>query len=187
MKRLDLVQLTLIIVGIISAFFCLRLISPFLFYLVSWFSEGLKGGYLLEVFIENIILIATYLLFSIYTIKNSRQLAGWISNRANLQSDINFALNKNELLFAVFLGLGVFGIISELPYLLSDLYSYIKHNNSLATDPDFKKSRIDFIIVNFIKIFLFVILMVYAKVFADYFASRINNTEPEDELGSQIN
>lgn len=187
MKRLDLVQLTLIIIGIISAFFCLRLITPFLFYLFSWFSEGLKGGYFLEVFIENIIQIATYLLFSIYTIKNSKQLAGWISNRANLQSDINFALNKNELLYAVFLGLGVFGIISELPSPLSDLYHYIKNNNSLATDPGFKNPQLDFIIVNFIKVFLFVILMVYAKVFADYFSSRINNTEPDDEFGSQIN
>ena len=186
MKRLDLVQLTFIIIGIIAGFFCLRLIAPFLLYFFSWFSEGLKGGYFLEAFIQNIIMIAVYLIFSIYLIKNSKQLAEWISNKASLDSDINLSLNKTELIFALFLGLGIFGLIDELASLIPDLYTYIKENNNVDIGPYIKKPRTVMVATESIKVALFLILIIYAKTFADYFSSRINNIEPEDEINTEL-
>ena len=184
MKRLDLVQLTIIIIGLISAFFCLRLVPGFLIYMFSWFSGGLKGGYIMEAFIENIILIACYLLFSLFTVRNSKQLAGWVSTKANLQSDINFALNKTELLFALFLGLGLYGLIDELPLLLIKGYNFIKEANSHSLMSSLSAEKIpkELVIRKFITVSLFLILVIYAKAFAEFFAAKINNTEPVDEI-----
>ena len=86
MKRLDLVQLTIIIVGIMSAFFCLEIIPTFFIYLLGWFNEGLSGGYSMQYFIFTILLLAIYLIFSIYTIKHSKQLAGFLCDKSNMDA-----------------------------------------------------------------------------------------------------
>ena len=139
----------------------------------------------MQAFIGNIIMLATYLMFSIYTIKNSKPLAEWIGNRASLQGDINFALNKTELLFALFLGLGIFGLIDEIPSLLSGLYDHIQDNNNYSLDLDLLKPRKDLLITQAVKTALFLILVIYARTFAEYFSSKINNVEPEDEINSK--
>ncbi|MBK9486902.1 MAG: hypothetical protein IPO01_17490 [Chitinophagaceae bacterium] len=63
MKRLDLVQLAFIIAGICSIFFSLDLIPSFLYYLFTWFTDGLAGGYLMEELIITILLLAIYSIF----------------------------------------------------------------------------------------------------------------------------
>ena len=185
MKRLDLVQLTLIITGIISLFFFMGLIPRFMIYFISWFSDGLRGGYYMQAFIENILLLAVYLLYSIFCIKNSKRLAEWISNRASLHADINFALNKKELLFALFLGLGIYGMARELPALLTDVYHIIRESNMRSIEQEYKKSSSERLIIELISFSLFLVLVLYAKTFADFFAARINNTEPADEINPQ--
>jgi len=189
MKRLDLVQLTLIIIGICSAFFCLELTPRFLYYLFAWFSSGLAGGYMMEGFIGIILLLTVYLLFALFCIRNSKQLAQWISNKANLHTDINFRLNKEELLYAVFIGLGIYGLIRDLPILIRDAYAYIKGSNEnnidtgmLGLTPPDQGT----LVIQVIKVLLLVILVIYANVFAHFLAGRINNTEPEDEITSKI-
>jgi hypothetical protein len=186
MKRLDLVQLAIIIVGVFSAFFMISLVPAFLFYLFSWFSDGLRGGYLMESFIENIILISIYLIVAIYAIKNSRHFAGWICNKANLHSDINISLNKTELLFVLFTGLGVYGLVKTLPLFLTNTYHYIKNSNRFSGSAeltyDVKGSDIA---VQVITLLLFFALVYYANVFADFLSAKINNTEPEDDIDNQ--
>jgi len=182
MKRLDLVQLTIIIMGLLSAFFCLRLLPQLLIYFFSWFSDGLRGGYMMQTLISNIILFAIYLLFSMFTIKNSKQLTDCISNRAGLHADINFALNKRELLFALFLGLGIYGLLQEIPAALSNTYEYITESNRLTTDYELSNPKKHQLIIQGIQVALLFILVLYANVFAEFFAAKINNTEPVDEI-----
>ncbi len=182
MKRLDLVQLTIIIVGIFSAFYIVGLLPQFLFYFFSWFSQGLSGGYILNAFIENILLISMYLIFAIYAIKNSKHLAEWICNKANLHADINFAINTRELLFTVFVGLGVYGLVKELAAFLMMSFRYIRARNSFVEDT-VSSPDMDFdLTVRFISICLFFTLVYYAKVFADFLAGKINNVEPADVI-----
>ena len=185
MRRLDLVQLTIIIAGIISAFFCLRLSAQFLVYFFSWFSDGLRGGYMMESFIQNIILLALYLLFSMLAIKNSKNLAEWISTKANLNTDINFALDRSALLFALFLGLGIYGLIEQLPLLFTDVYHYMKDSRSLITEFDLKKPQKELLIIQSIKVALYLILVIYARVFAEFFAAKIHNPDPADEINKE--
>lgn len=184
MKRLDLVQLTIIIVGLLSAFFCLRLLPQLMIYFFSWFTDGLRGGFFMQSLIGNIILLTVYLLFSMFSIRNSKQLADWISNKADLQADINLSLNKTELLFAFFVGMGLYGLVQELPSLLADGYNYITESNSFQTGLDYRQPGKQQFIIECIQVILFSILLFNASVFAGFFASKINNTEPVDEINS---
>jgi uncharacterized membrane protein YeaQ/YmgE (transglycosylase-associated protein family) len=186
MKRLDLVQLTIIIVGIISAFSLIGVIPAFFIYLFRWFSDGLSGGYLMEAFIGNIILVSCYSIAAIYAIKNSKQLARWVCDKANLHADINFSLDKTAVLFVLFTGLGVYGLIKTLPQFLTDTYQYIKNHNrfggnlELTYDP--KSSDIA---MQAISILLFFTLVYYANVFSDFLSAKIKNTEPADEINNK--
>jgi hypothetical protein len=183
MKRLDLVQLAFIIAGICSIFFSLDLIPTFLLYLFTWFTDGLVGGYLMEELIITILLLAVYLIFSIYCIRNSKQLAGWITDKANLHGEINIKLSTRGLLFTFFTILAVYGLIRDLPWLIKDSYDYIKAFNANAEEgivPN-NKNR-GGLFTQFCSTGLFVALLVYANVFAEFFATRIKNPEPPDEI-----
>ena len=182
MKRLDLVQLTIIIVGIFSAFFLVGLIPQFLYYFFAWFNDGLNGGYLLTGFIQNILLISLYLIFAIYSIKHSKHLAEWICNKANLNADINFALNTRELLFVLFVGIGIYGLVKALASFLVMGFQYIKLRNSFES----VENNMGFdLATQFISICIFFTLVSYAKVFADILAAKINNVEPVDAIAEK--
>jgi hypothetical protein len=179
MKRLDLVQITFIIVGICSAFFCLDLIPGFLYYLFAWISSGLTGGYMMESFIETILSLAAYLTFSIYSIRNSKQLAAWISDKADLHGEINIKIRTKELLFAFFTGLSIYGLIRDLPWLLKNIYYYF---SPIGDETHGQAATKEQVVVEIIKTGLLIILLVYANVFADFLGNRIKNTEPPDEI-----
>jgi hypothetical protein len=179
MKRLDLVQITFIVVGICSAFFSLDLIPRFLYYLFAWISSGLTGGYMMESFIEVILSLAAYLIFSIYSIRNSKQLAAWISDKADLHGEINIKIQTRELLFTFFTGLSIYGLIRDLPWLLKNLYYFL---SPAADETHGQAATKEQIVVEIIKTGLFIILLVYANVFADFLANRVKNTEPPDEI-----
>ncbi|MEO6254463.1 MAG: hypothetical protein ABIO79_14215 [Ferruginibacter sp.] len=183
MKRLDLVQLAFIIAGICSVFFILDLIPTFLYYLFLWLTDGLAGGYLMDELIITILLLAVYLLFTFYSIRNSKQLAGWITDKADLHGEINLKLGTKGLLFTFFIILAVYGLIRDLPWLLKDSYDYIMAFNRNAEEGfvPANKAR-GGLFIQFCSTGLFVVLLIYANVFADFFAARIKNQEPPDQI-----
>ena len=185
MKRLDLVQLTIIMAGIFIGFLFIGYVPQFLFLLFNWLSEGLKGGYYMEAFIQNILVMGTYLISAFYAIRKSKHFAEWICNNANLNAHINFALDKAELLFVLFVGLGIYGLIKNLPALLVDLFNRIKSSNSFTLFEETKKVTNSNLIIQVITLLLFFTLVYYAKTFAGFFAAKINNTEPEDAIDNK--
>ncbi|MGC4099869.1 hypothetical protein [Ferruginibacter sp.] len=184
MKRLDLVQLTIIIVGIFSAFFFLLALPQLLVVFYDWFRDGLSGNYISS-FLSIVVIDASYLLFSIYCFAKSKHFAEWISNKANLNSDINFALDKAELLFVVFVGLGIYGLITRVPAFVVGIFKMIKDHNSHVEVDTLGATGNANLVVNGITIFGFFVLTYYAKIFADFFAAKINNIEPEDEIAAK--
>jgi len=134
----------------------------------------------MEVFFENIIISGAYLLTAFYCIKKSKHFAEWICSNGNLNAEVNFALNKSELLFVLFVGLGIFGLIKHLPAFLVDGFDYIKGRNNSGLLEVSRGVTPGDLIRQIISLLLFFALVFYAKVFADFFAAKINNTEPED-------
>ena len=183
MKRLDLVQLAFIIAGICSVFFSLDLIPTFLYYLFLWFTDGLTGGYVMDELIITILLLAVYLIFSIYCIRNSKQMAGWITDKANLHGEINVKLGTKDLLFTFFTILAVYGLIRDLPWLFSDTYNYIKALNTNAEEGVVTATKHKGnLFIQYCSAGLFIVLLIYANIFAEFLAARIKNPEPPDEI-----
>lgn len=137
----------------------------------------------MEELIITILLLAVYLIFSIYCIRHSKQLAAWITDKANLQGEINVKLGTKDVLFTFFIILAIYGLIRDLPWLFKDTYDYIKAFNANAgesIDP-VSKNR-GGLFIQFCKTGLFIALLIYANVFAEFFAARIKNPEPTDEI-----
>jgi hypothetical protein len=188
MKRLDLVQLTFIIVGICSAFFCIDLVPSFFYYLFAWVTVGLSGGIIMTDFIFTIMMLALYLIFSIVCIKNSKQLALWISNRAGLHGEVNFNFQARDILFVVFVGIAVYGLINYLPPFFSDIYRHFDEQKpDLEQTYLMPKSNREGWFGQLCKIGLLIVLLVYAHVFADFLAARIKNVEPPDDIMQKNN
>jgi hypothetical protein len=186
MKRLDLVQLAIIIVGIFNAYYFVVSLPQFFFLIYTWFSEGASGGYYLENLFANAIIVFCYFLVTFYCIKRSKHFAEWICNNANLNAEINFRLDKTELLFVLFVGLGIFGLIQNIPSLLVDGYNKIKSSNRFSEIGNTKLDDTTLIIKKLVLVFFYFVLIYYAKVFADFLAARINNQEPEDTIAEKI-
>lgn len=184
MKRLDLVQLTFIIVGVISLYFCLGLLPQFIYYMIGWFGDGARGSYVMEFLIESILMVAFYLIFSIYIIKNSKRLAESLCSKANLHGEIDLSLNKTEILYVVFIGIGIYGLIQNVPPMIKNIYQYFQGKNEMLEMEMKRPQKID-LLVQAMSIGLFFTLFYYARVFAEFAASKINNVEPPDEITAQ--
>lgn len=187
MKRLDLVQLTIMLVGIISAYFAMTIVPQFIVFMITWFTDGLRGGYFMTAFINVIIMLAIYLLFAIYTIKNSKQLAQLVTAKADFEAGVNFALDKHDLLYLLFTGLGLYGLIEHVPGLFTMIIDYAKgHDGANGLQGSLLLPNKPTLLQKVIITGLYLVLFIYAQTFAGMLSARIMNTEPEDEIANNI-
>ena len=186
MKRFDLVQVAIIIAGIYSGFSCITLLPGFFYYLLTWFSDGLAGGFMMRYFIQSTLLLIVYLLFALISIRNSKQIAEWLNDKTGLGGDINFSLDVRQLLFALFVAFGVYGLIWNLPQLVADTYNYFKVERSSGYEPVPSTINKNQLFNQLGRIALFFGLIVYANVFSQFFAAKMRKSEPSAEAGDKL-
>lgn len=187
MKKLDLIQLTLVIIGILIFYNSITYLVQFISYFLLWITQGLSGGYYLDSFIQVIIFLAAYLIAGIYLIKQSKPLSAFVCKKAELSSDINLAIDRNDLLFTFFILLGIYGLITSLPVLLRDSYLYFKAPDTFAQNDQSVSITGSGLFVKVFTVGLYFVLVYYAKVFANYLSCKINNGEPDDLIASKEN
>lgn len=184
MKRLDLVQFAFMITGIICLYRCIELFPLFIFYMISWMGVGTQGGYVMDHLIQTIMNLALYSIGFIVLFRNSKKFAETLCDRAQFNADVNLSIRKEELLFGLFTGLGIFGLIKTLPSLLSDIYRHIQNSNKFMSDEAVKPSMA-YIVEQAITAGLFFVLIYYANIFAAFAASKVKNVEPPDTINEQ--
>lgn len=182
MKRTDLVQLAIIIVGIFISYTFLSAIPTLVFSIYNWFETGLSGGSYMDTFVTTFFLYGFYFLAGVLSITKSKPLAVWLCNKANFTGEISFPLSKNDLLFVLFCGLGINGLIQHLPKLLVYGFNKIKNTNTSILDEPTGTVSTSFLVTEFLTSLLFFALLYYARVFADYLSAKINNPDPVDEI-----
>lgn len=182
MKRTDLVQLAIIIAGIFIAYAFVAAFPSLLFSVYNWMESGFRGGTYMEHFLGTFILYGFYFVAAAVAISKSKQLAAWLCEKADFKGTVYLPLNKKDLLYTLFIGLGVYGLIQQLPKLLVNLFNKIKSRNSFMTDDSIGNLSASYLITEFITVLLFFVLVYYAGVFADLLAGKINNTEPDDSI-----
>ncbi|MFN8243804.1 MAG: hypothetical protein U0X40_07085 [Ferruginibacter sp.] len=186
MKRRDLVQLVLVIMAIICGYRFITLLPSFLLYLLSWFGEGVRGGFLMQSLIGMILQLALYSLLCIFLVTRSRNYAAAISDKAGLSGDIQLSIDKTELLYAVFIGLGIYGLIEEVPTLIKNTYSLFIANEGESVERLNPLPSKASLAVHVLTSGLFFVLVYYARVFAEYAGNKIHHIEPHDELLSNL-
>ncbi len=182
MRRLDVIQLAIIIVGIFVLYKFFTGVPNVLFSLLTWANNGLRGGEILEAFLGTFVLYSFYFAAAFICIKKSKYLANWICDKGDFSAAINLAIDKSTMLHIVFVAIGVYGIIENLPELLVTAFTKIKSNNSfMEMDVKLGFSTED-IIIKLLLVLMYFALVYYASFFATYLAAKINNTEPDEEI-----
>ncbi len=186
MKKTEIVQLAIIVAGIFMAYIFITGIPSVIFALYNWFDGGLRGGSFMENFFSIFFLYGSYFLAAFLCISKSGIMANWICSKSSFDGPVHFPADKNSLLYILFIGMGIYGIAQNLPRLLVTGFNKIReHNSFMPTDDNGAGNTA--LASQLIMVLLYIALLVYANVFADFFAARINNQEPEDEItGDQI-
>lgn len=183
MKRTDLVQLAIIIVGIFMSYAFVIAVPSLLFAIYNWFENGLSGGAYMDTFFGTFILYGFYFLAAVLSITKSKKFAKWLCTKANFNGEITFPLSKNDLLFVLFTGMGIYGIIQHLPKFLVNVFNKIKSSNISMLEETQTVISSSFLITELLSLLLFFTLLYYARIFSDYLSAKINNPDPVDEIG----
>jgi uncharacterized membrane protein len=170
--------------GIVCLIHCIELFPLFIYYMISWVGAGTQGGYVMDYLIKTIMNLAVYSIGFILLFRNSKKFAEALCDRAQFSADVNLSIRKEEMLFGLFTGLGIFGLITTVPQLLSDIYRHIQNSNKFLSD-EAVKPTMPFIVEQAIKAGLFFALVYYANVFAAFAASKVKNIEPPDAINEQ--
>src|SRR5207237_948029 len=133
-------------------------------------------------------LIVFYLLVTIILLKKSQSLTRIIIQQTQIDAGIKFDQSRNNLLYALFIGLGMYQLLVSLPAFLKNIFQYFtdkvgRHGMLNLLD---KESRPDST-PQIIGILLAVIIILFAKQLANYFSNYAPYMDEEAELGSEQN
>lgn len=185
MKRLDIVQLSIIIVGIFVAYIFFSSAGATLFSALAWVKTGMTGGELMEYLLSSVILCMIYFLIAWFCIKQSKPIANWICEKGDFTGEVNFSLDKQGMIYVIFIALGIYGIVLHLPRILVDGFNRIRNSNVLMPDESVAVVSSSEIAVRLLSLLMYFVLVFYAGVFADYFSAKISNVEPEDTINEK--
>src|SRR2546430_10176770 len=104
MKKLDLIQVVIIITAIFSGYSALNLLPQLLSYLIYWIMDGLRGGALLEGFTSLFLTFAFYIIIAALVLKNSKRWSDYIANKYDVHNAGAIHSSKHDLLYILFIG-----------------------------------------------------------------------------------
>lgn len=186
MKKTDALQLVVITFAMYCGMQFLIGLPSLIFYLYYWFGQGLNGGGYMETLIISIITLASYLLMALMGIKQSGKIADWIDEKVSSNiPPVN--INIRGALFISLVAVAIYGLIKNIPGNLTQLYAYFKEEEGggligMATTKPGGLS----VIMDLMETGLYLILLIYAHVFADMLFNRIEPREIEkatEDLG----
>jgi hypothetical protein len=122
MKKIDLIHTTILIVGILAGYSTLQ----YFFYLLG--SIAFVRGTYTESYERMLYYIVMIVLFSLacgILVKNGRKYAGVILNdepEGSWEEAAYLQLDRRNIVFVLFIGLGLYTLIQSVPYVLGDLF-----------------------------------------------------------------
>lgn len=182
MKVSDILQLTVIIVGLFVLYTFLNFVPTLLYTIFSWVSEGMSGGYLMETLLSNLFIFGVYFVIALLFIKKSKNIGEWLAPAAGFGSTEIVKVDKATLLFALFVGMGIYGLVQNLPSLIVSGYNKIKSSDLSDSHIDQQSITGAALATKAFTICLYFVLLYYANVFAEYLSKKVNNTDPVDEI-----
>lgn len=188
MKRANVLQLTFILIGIVFGIFSLPVIfSLVVSTCVMMVNGGLGPGEYLLFNVFSIVAIALQILACWLLITRSASFAATVQKRSGLGKGFSITTNLNDLLHILLIGTGIYLLLTNLsPFLKAIFMSFKSRANSAM--PGLQEDWTADWVTIILNLLLPLILLMFAKPIADYFAKDISE-EPiiiEEENDSDL-
>jgi hypothetical protein len=172
MKKADVLQLTMVLIGIVLGFSALQNLFSSLYITFIWLFTGTSNtaNYLnLTIFaVVGLQVICSWLL-----ITRSDKLAKWFYRKSELGTGFKIITKPNDLLHILLIVIGIFLLISNLGPLLKVIIEAFKTRASRGILETFEEERPVAWLSLIFDILLPLMLLMFAKPIADYFAKKI--------------
>lgn len=176
MKRQNAIQLTIIIMALVLAFFTLQQLFSSLILVVLQFLAGgsLGNGY----FVSPLIIIFEALIKGVVAwilITKSGDIAEFISLKANFNGSMTVRSQPSDLLYILLIVLGIYFMLNELPLFLKGILAEFRtkapHSRFETTERleamDWTRTILNMILAS--------LLLMFAKPISVYFAKDLSN------------
>ncbi|MEP7237762.1 MAG: hypothetical protein ABI685_07855 [Ferruginibacter sp.] len=173
MKKADVLQLTIVLIGIVFGFVAVQYLLSSLYGVFAWiFTDGYGGDGLFGGVISIFALVGLQALCCWLLITKSDKLAAWFYRNSELGNGFKIISKPNELLHVLLIAIGIYLLLSNLSPLLTTIFDSFKQRSSHApgTFEDERPTQWARLVLN---ITLPLLLLMFAKPIADYFAKNI--------------
>jgi hypothetical protein len=170
MKKVDLVQTTILIVALLLGYSAIEAVISFLS-LMGYYSEIFYASSGMHSPILSTLLIVLFLAGSCFIlIKNARRYAEAIlKNETEAAWDVTATvdLDRRNLIFVLLIGMGIYTLIQALPHLLLDLFGLFQNKVSYDAYKT-KKTDSATIAIEFLKVTIGVFLIYAAPAISGF-------------------
>jgi hypothetical protein len=172
MKKADVLQLTIILIGIVFGFVALQYLLSSLYIIFVWI---FSGGYGSENYpgLSIFAIVGLQALCCWLLITKSDKLAAWFYRKAELGTGFKIVSKPNELLHVLLIAIGIYLLLSNLTPLLTTIFDSFKERGSRGVPGSFEDERPVQWTRLILNILLPLILLMFTKPIADYFAKNI--------------
>jgi len=174
MKKANVLQLAIVLIGIVFGFLSLQYLLSSLYGIFIWlFASGGRDEYFsgtLSIFA----LVGLQALCCWLLITRSEKLAAWFYRHSQLGNEFKITSKPNELLHVLLVVIGIYLLLSNLTPLITTIFDFFKEHSSrgLYKIEDEQPAPWARLLLNIILPF---ILLMFAKPIADYFAKNISD------------
>ena len=127
-----------------------------------------------------------YIIVAIILIKRSGRIADFLCDKTSLSSQIQIKLSRHDLLYVLFIGIGIYGIVQNTPNLLNSVFKELTNkigNRGLNYDT-YTRSP-DYVLL-ILKVIIPALIIIFSKYLSEYFGNIIINVkEPIDNFGAK--
>ncbi len=174
MKKADVLQLAIILVGIIFGFLTLQYLFSSLFAIFTWiFSGGYGADNYLAPGLSIYAVIGFQALCCWILITKSDKLASYLYEKSNLGTGFKIVTNTQSLLYIVIIAIGIYLFLSNLTSLLTVIFNGFKQRISHRVLNQFEDERPVEWARLVLDILLPFLLLLFAKPIAGFFAKNI--------------
>jgi hypothetical protein len=174
MKKADVLQLTIVLIGIVFGFVAVQyLLSSLYGVFAVLFSDEIGSGSYFSGAVSIFALVGLQALCCWLLITKSDKLAAWFYRNSELGNGFKIVSKPNELLHVLLIAIGIYLLLSNLTPLLTTIFDSFKERGSrgiLDMNEDERPVQWARLLLNIVLPF---ILLMFAKPIADYFAKNI--------------
>lgn len=124
MKKTDTLQLTILVIGLITGYYALQTLPQIIWYFYYYISQETIAAIYLQSLFLNLIYLILYILGSLLLIKYSKRLSQYIAKIASFNNEVHLPVTKNNLLVIALIGIGIHMIIPRISKLSVKVYDY---------------------------------------------------------------